>query len=136
MSLASKLFESVGQPTLGAVLEETIIHYPLGNLDAGVEVQALVALDNELGTNEMVGDGAITQNDSGDKERRSGHIEVPVALTVTAKEDLWRIQGELYTTQRRTGKDQVYQGWLVTSNVPRYTQHSLNVRSNRPVKKG
>lgn len=119
MSYVSQLF-AIGAAHHRAVHTETITHYPLGNLSEGVDVQALVDFSQPLGTNEMPGDGAITADDHGDRERVTIHIEVPIALVVTVKRDLWRIDGELFTTQREEGTDTGdhanFKGYRLTGN--------------------
>lgn len=107
---------------------ETIIHYPRGDRTAGVEVDAFVDLGQERGTNEMPGDGAITKDIYGDRERRTGHIEVLKSLLVTP-EDQWEIDGEWWTTQREDGTDSgdsgQYRSIRITLTKGRRTQNTF-----------
>ena len=128
MSFAQDLFASLGSPAAESRLMQTITHFPSGDRAAGVEIDAFVDLGQELGTNEMPGDGAITKDNFGDRERRTGHIEVLKTLAVTP-EDQWEIDGEWWTTQREDGTDTgdsgQYRGIRITLTKGRRTQNTL-----------
>jgi len=144
MGLSDKLWAGIGIHQVLAHHRKTVVHYPGGklpntNLPAGVTItNALVAFDTMMGTNEMSGDGAITRDDSGDRERRTGHLEVPMSVEVTEK-DLWLIDGDIWTTQRMdakdSGTDAQMQGWRITSKLGRRTQHALP-KTDRPLRRG
>lgn len=139
MSLSSRLFTGLAAPLLKRFLGDSIIWYPAGDLNSGITLTGvLVALDAELGTNESPGDGAITRDVHGDRERRTGRIELDASLAIS-ETDLWSIDGEIWTTQRQDARDNGpnagFQGWRITTKKGRRTQHSL-LKETRPVQKG
>ncbi len=139
MSFSEAIFVAVCTPQHRTLQGQTIIQYPGGDRNSPVTVdRALVDLSALLGSNEITGDGAVTRDERGDRERDTGHIEVPKSLVVTEK-DLWHIDGALYSTQRMNEKDASssagMHGWRVTAISPRRTQHSL-MKENRPVQRG
>ena len=110
----------------------TVLHYAGGrsttdqSLPAAVSRNALLALDVQMGTNEYPGDGSITRDDSGDSERRSGYLQVSLDVTVT-ENDLWGINGDIWTTQRMDARDSYtvgYQAWRITNTKGRRTHHT------------
>lgn len=133
MGIVDQLWSGTGAPALSGYMSVTITQYPLGDRSTPLAVLALVALDSEQGTNQAPGDGPVTQDAHGDRERRSGHIEVPMSLACDDR-DTWLIDGELWTTQRQTGRDvgpnAAFQGWLITRAIGRITHHS-RVRNDK-----
>ncbi len=138
MSIASKLFQGLGRGVLMIFMAEDIIQYPADVRTNPVPVSALIALDAEQGTNERPGDGAITADVHGDRERRSGRLEVPFDLAVSVG-DTWLIDGVIWYTQRQVAVDQgkhgSFQGWLISTTIGRRTQHPL-LKDTRPIPRG
>jgi hypothetical protein len=139
MTLHTTIMARYGTPIVKRYHSAVIVHYPNGDLNAGADVAgAILVLAAEEGTNEYPGDGSITRDSSGDSERRSGRLEVPRGVTVNER-SLWLIEGEIWTTQRQTGRDWgpdgSFAGWLVTNTQGRRTQHPV-VHPVRPVRRG
>lgn len=228
MSFAQRFFTGLAKPLLSMFLADNILRYPGGDLSAPVVVRALIALDVELGTNEVPGDGAVTRDVHGDRERRTGRIEIPTTLpqidtlTITStspgtvhsvtigsvtvsytsqcslveatalglaqalrasaspafavldwcasatgviatgpmftiasvshltrvatqaagmpvsETDLWRIDGEIWTTIRQDARDTSphagYESWRITTKLGRRTQHSY-LKEDRPIRR-
>lgn len=146
MGISDKLYRTMMPAINDAYLGTVVTHYAGGyanqvtkTLPTGVPRTVLLAMDAELGTNEMPGDGAVTRDQTGDRERRSGHIEVRKEVEIT-EDDLWLIDGRLWSTQREDGTDAdpdgPYQGWRITYVEPRRTQHTQTYKNNRPVRRG
>ena len=81
MGISDKLYRTMMPAINDAYLGTSVVHYAGGyanqvtkTLPTGVTRTVLLAMDAELGTNELPGDGAITRDTTGDRERRSGHI--------------------------------------------------------------
>ena len=144
VGIADELFRDLCPDLLEDYLAVQVVHYPLGyggltTLPAGVTRTVLLALDAMLGTNELPGDGAITRDASGDRERRTGYLQIRTNVTVTEK-DLWRIHGKMWSTQRLDAEDAhpdgPYQGWRITTDIPRKTSHPSSMLENRPLQRG
>jgi len=101
--------------------ETTVVRYPLGNRNAGIEMQAYVFLDNEQGTNEESGDGAITRDEHGDRERRTALIEIDAAA-VTDDRDEWLVEGQVWQYQRHYGRDAALQGIRLSRQEGKFTR--------------
>lgn len=124
MSKTGDLFAALAAPVLQCQNGETITHYPGGDLSAGVAiVGCLVTFDAEQGTNEESGDGAVTRDRSGDRERRTGILEVPYG-TVLDPDDLFEIDGEQFTYVRTDARDT---GDSATFRQLRITRHEPGV---------
>lgn len=100
---------------------EDVTRYPLGNTAAGETVRAFVFLDNLEGTNQESGDGAVTHDEFGDRERRTGHLEISADVAVDDR-DTWLVRGELWSTQRPDGMDGGMQGIRITRALGRETR--------------
>src|SRR5690606_5636132 len=129
MSFASKFFRSYGAPVVNAYNGETITGYVAGDRSNSVSIEgALVELSYELGTNEMPGDGPVPFGNSGERERRTGHLGIPRAtvasLSINEEWSFW-IDGELWFIQRRDGKDNeggAYIDYRITNVKPQKTR--------------
>lgn|GEM_PF-7071249 len=104
-----------------AEMAETITHYPLGVTANGLDVDAYVFLDHEEGTNEDSGDGAVTQDNAGDRERRTGLLEVDKLLAVDDR-DTWLIDGQLWFTERHYGRDSGLRGVRIVRGEGRFSR--------------
>lgn len=143
MGIVDDLWAGLGAPILQGYECQSIIQYPQNVQANAVQVEALVAIDSELGTNQAPGDGPVTTDPHGDRERRSGHLEIPptgvrvsdgVEVAIVCDDrDVWVIDGKQWTTQRQTGYDvggDGYQGWLITRELGRLSHHP-RVRNDR-----
>ncbi len=142
MGFADELYAELAPEALFPALSVDVIWYPegrsgSGGLPSATTVSVLLAIDALLGTNEFLGDGAITRDAAaGDQERRTGYIQVPKGTNVNgvtvSEKSLWEIHGKIWTTQRLDATDahptEGYEGWRITTNVPR--------RTSRPLGKG
>jgi len=133
MGYADELYAELAPEVLEPALGVEVLHYPGGRGSAGALPPAiprtvLLAIDALLGTNEWPGDGAITVDQSGNNERRTGYLQISKNVTVTDK-DLWGIHGLLWTTQRMDGADahatKGYQAWRITYTKPDRTSRPL-----------
>ena len=98
-----------------------ITRYPLGDQNAPETVLAIVYLEEEEGTNQASGDGAITSDEHGDRERRTGHLELPPDQEVDDR-DTFLIYEQLWCVQRETGRDPGAKGIRITRTEGRFTR--------------
>lgn len=103
---------------------ETVIHHPLGVRTAPVPIDnAFVDRVREEGTNEVDGDGPTPDSMAGRRIRSTYLLELSNDVTVSLR-DTWLIDGELYTTIRRIGRDKSAGGrqtWRVVSVDEQFT---------------
>jgi hypothetical protein len=92
---------------------------------------AHVFLDNEQGTNEEHGDGAITRDAHGDRERRTALIEID-AEVFTDDRDEWLVYGQVWQYQRHFGRDAALQGIRITRQEGKFTR----MPRTRPMRNG
>ena len=100
---------------------EDIIHYPAGDLSAGVTVQAVIDRDNEDGVGLGEGEGPRFDRPHGVKLRRSALLELAVSVTVTEASGTQRVQPSLFefdghrwrTVRVSPGRDDAMQTVLV-----------------------
>ncbi len=141
MSFTSKLFASFGAPVSGTFSGQTITGYVGGNRASSVSIEkVLVDLSFEPGTNELPGDGSVSFDALGDRERRSGHLAIPRAKVAELAIDVtwsFHIDDELWFIQRRNAKDNpggAYVNYLITNVEPRESRHA-QIKPNRPVQR-
>jgi hypothetical protein len=84
---------------------ETITYYPLNDQNSGTDYLAVVDLDHEEGPNMVSGDGPVMVDPKGERERRTGIIEITSTLEVSDG-DSFLIREELWFFKRHTGRDQ------------------------------
>lgn len=99
MSIVGDLFEDLGAPLLQGMLgraaedDNAVIHYPLGVVADGVEIDAIVSLDDEEEPDPDTMQGA--------RRKRKGKLDVSSSLTITVSErpknrDTFLIDEELW----------------------------------------
>jgi hypothetical protein len=105
----------------GQGFDETITHYPAGNLSAGESVDAVV--DRDLEDAGGIGDGEGPRFDTKQnvRLRRTAVVALPISVTVTetsgtgtAKPSLFDFYGHRWKTMRILGRDAAMQDVLVT----------------------
>ena len=101
---------------------EEVIQYLLGVdvLVDNVTLRAQVFIDPELGTNEISGDGVTTDDDHGDRARRSGQLWVAADVTIDDR-DTFLIRGEIWSARRLIGSDGVTNKWSIAQSGGRFT---------------
>jgi len=129
MSFMQSIFGSVGAHLHRQLQGDEILHYPLG-VKTNPQTRTGVLIDKSglLGTNEVTGDGAVTRDGHGDRERRTARIELLKSIVVTRK-DLWYLDGEWFSTIRKeaddVGADGTMYAWRIVAIDPDRTQHSI-----------
>lgn len=101
---------------------EEVVRYVLGLDNGGTNVtfRAQVFIDPEMGTNEISGDGVTTDDEHGDRARRSGQLWAPADMTIDDR-DTFLIRGEIWSARRLVGSDLVVQKWSIAQSGGRFT---------------